>query len=282
MKSLNQAMAAGLCALALAMPHTAAANDAATVVARVGDTEITLGHVIGLMARLPEQYRPLPDQVLFDGVLEQLVDQTAVAEQLAEPFSRRVPIDLDNGRREVLVNDTLTRVAEGAVTEEALQALYAERYLEAEPQREYNAAHILVATEEEALALVAELEGGAEFEALAREHSQDPGSAQAGGTLGWFGLGRMVAPFEEAVVSLEPGQTSAPVETQFGWHIVRLNDTRLAEAPGFDAVRGELAAELQRDAVIAHVANARDAVTVEIMAEGIDPAVIRDQTLLDE
>jgi peptidyl-prolyl cis-trans isomerase C len=282
MKSLTQAMAAGLCALALAAPQTASANDAETVLARVGDTEITLGHVVGLLARLPEQYRQLPDQVLFDGILEQIVEQTAVAQEQAEPLPLRVRIDLDNSRREVLVNDALTRVAQGAVTDAALEALYAERYLDADPEREYNAGHILVPTEEEALALIAELEAGAEFEALAREHSQDPGSAQAGGTLGWFGLGRMVAPFEEAVVSLEAGQTSAPVETQFGWHIVRLNDTRLAQAPGFEAVRDELAAELQREAVMAHVAAAREAVTVEIMVEGIDPALIRDQTLLDD
>jgi peptidyl-prolyl cis-trans isomerase C len=282
MKPMTQALAASAFALALAAPGAAPAADGATVVARVGDTEITLAHVVGLMARLPEQYRQLPDQVLFDGILEQIVEQTAVAQQIAEPLPLRVRIDLENSRREVLVNDALTRVARDALTEEALRALYDERYLGADPEREYNAAHILVATEEEALALVAELEGGADFAELARVHSQDPGSAQAGGMLGWFGLGRMVAPFEAAVVALEPGQTSAPVETQFGWHIVRLNDSRVAEAPTFDEVSGELSAELQRQAVQDHIAAARAGATVEIMAEGIDPAVIRDQTLLDD
>ena len=280
MKPMTQGMAAGL--LALAAPGPAAATDGTTVLARVGDTEITLAHVVGLMARLPQEYRQLPDQMLFDGILEQIIEQTAVTQQLSGPVPRRVQVDLDNSRREVLVNDALTRVAQDAISEEALQALYAERYLDAEPQREYNAAHILVASEEEARALLGELEGGADFEALARTHSQDPGSAQAGGGLGWFGLGRMVAPFEAAVVALEPGETSEPIETQFGWHIVRLMESRIAEAPGFAEVRGQLAADLQRDAVTAHVAAARAAATVEIMAEGIDPALIRDQTLLDD
>lgn len=282
MKPMTQALAAGLCALALSAPQSATAADGTTVVARVGDTEITLAHVVGLMARLPEQYRQLPDQVLFDGIIEQIVEQTAVAQGLDEPYPLRVRIDLDNSRREVLVNDALTRIARDAITEESLRALYDERYLGAEPEREYNAAHILVQTEEEAQALVAELDAGGDFAELARAHSQDPGSAQAGGDLGWFGLGRMVAPFEAAVVDLDPGETSAPIETQFGWHIVRLIDSRLAEAPGFDEVRGELAAEIQREAVQDHIAAARAAATVEITAEGIDPALIRDQTLLED
>lgn len=268
-------------ALALALPQAATAQDAGTVVARVGDTEITLGHMIGLMARLPDQYRQLPDDVLFNGLLEQIVDQTAVAQQVSGPLPQRVELDIENGRRELVVNDVLRRAVQEALTEEALRALYAERYLGAEPEREYNAAHILVQTEEEAQALKVQLDGGADFAELARASSRDPGSAGQGGDLGWFGRGRMVPAFEAAVLALEPGQTSDPVQSQFGWHLIRLIDSRQADAPPFEAVRDQLAGELQQRTVLALVAEARSATTVEMLADGIDPAVIRDQTLLD-
>ena len=263
-------------------PLPAAATDADTVVARVGDTEITMGHVVGLMARLPREYQQLPDETLFDGIVQQLVEQTAVVQSIEEPLNRRLRVDLDNSQREVMVNDTLARVLDGAVTDETLQALYAERYLQREPEMEFNAAHILVPTEEEALALLQELEDGADFGHLAREHSGDPGSAENGGALGWFQGGQMVQPFAEAAAALEPGEVSEPVQTQFGWHLIRLEDRRLADAPPLEAVRDELTAELQRQAITDHVAAAREATTVEITTEGIDPALIRDQSLLDD
>ncbi|MGY6635286.1 MAG: peptidylprolyl isomerase [Alkalilacustris sp.] len=272
---------AALIAAALAAPSAQAA-DADTVVARVGETEITLGHVVGLMARLPQQYRQLPDEVLLSGIVEQLVEQTAVVQAASEPFNTRLRIDLDNSARELIVNDALGRVIDEAVDDDALRALYAQMYLDAEPEREFSAAHILVETREEAEALLQELEEGAEFAHLAREHSRDPGSAEGGGALGWFRPGQMVAPFDAAVQALEPGETSEPVETRFGWHLIQLEGRRLAEAPSMEAVRDELVAELQRAAVAEHVAAARGAVPVEVMLEGIDPAIVRDQSILQD
>lgn len=282
MKTMTTLMGAGALVAVLALPQAVPAQDADTVLARVGDTEITLGHVVALAARLPEQYRQLPDDVLFNGLLEQIVDQTAVARQAADPLPRRVQLDIDNGMREVVVNDLLRRALTEALSEPALRALYAERYLGAEPEREYNAAHILVQTEELAADLVAQLEDGADFAELARAHSDDPGSASRGGDLGWFGAGRMVPAFEAAVMGLAPGETSAPVQTQFGWHIVRLMDTRQADAPPFEVVRDQLTAELQQQAAMALVEEARAATAIERMAVGIDPSVIRDQTLLED
>ena len=278
----QSAWAAAALMVAALTAQPLAAADAGTVVARVGDTEITLGHVVGLMARLPEEFRQMPDDVLLDGIVEQLVEQTAVAQSVSEPFNTRLQIDLDNSRREVIVNDTLARVIDEAVTEDALRALYAEMYLDAEPERQFSAAHILVETEEEARELAAALADGADFAHLARERSLDPGSAEAGGALGWFGPAQMVEPFADAVQQLEPGETSAPVETRFGWHLILLEDTRLAETPGFEVVQDRLTAQLQRNAVTDHIAAARAATTVEVMLEGIDPAVLRDQTILDD
>jgi peptidyl-prolyl cis-trans isomerase C len=137
-----------------------------------------------------------------------------------------------------------------------------------------------VETEEQAKELKVQLDGGAAFADLARANSTDS-SAAGGGDLGWFGLGMMVKPFEDAVVALKPGEVSAPVQTQFGWHLILLAETRDAAAPPLDQVRGELAAELQRKAIEEHVAAVTAAATVT-RTEGIDPAVVRSETLFTE
>ncbi|MEO1155543.1 MAG: peptidylprolyl isomerase, partial [Pseudomonadota bacterium] len=170
-----------------------------------------------------------------------------------------------------------------ALTDEALQAAYDETYGSVEPETEFNASHILVETEEEARALIEELDGGADFAALAQEHSTGP-SGPNGGSLGWFGMGMMVPPFEAAVVELEPGSFSEdPVQTQFGWHVLILNETRLKDAPALEAVRDELAAQVQRQAVDARVAELTEAADVtRADITGIDPAVLREMSLVAE
>jgi peptidyl-prolyl cis-trans isomerase C len=270
-----------LAVLALACATTAQAQDADTVLARVNGEEITLGHMILLHDRLPEQLRASLGPDLFDQMLTQLIEQTAVAQAAGDPTARERKF-LDNSRREFLTNSRLSVVAEAAVTDEALQSAYDERFSDAESRREYNAAHILVETREEAEDLLAQLADGGDFAALAREHSLDPGSGTEGGDLGWFGRGRMVAPFEEAVLSLEPGEISDPVETRFGFHIIRLNEGRVSEAPPLAEVRDELTREVQIEAVTARIAEVIAESEVERLEEGIDPMLLRDQTLLQD
>ena len=273
---------AGGLALALAAPAAvpARAQDADTVVATVGGTDITLGHMIVARNTLPEQYRQLPDDVLFPGILDQLIQQVALAQSVEDP-TKATELQIDNQRTGLLAGEALGRVSQGAVTEEALQAAYEARFADAEPTREYNAAHILVETEEEAQDLVAELEGGADFAELARERSTGP-SGPDGGALGWFAAGQMVPEFAEAVTAMEPGAISEPVQTQFGWHVVQLNETRLAEAPPLEQVRGELAQELENAAVEAHIAEVTSAAEVERAEVEVDPSLLSDMSLVAE
>jgi peptidyl-prolyl cis-trans isomerase C len=169
------------------------------------------------------------------------------------------------------------------VTDEAIQAAYDESYGTEAPGTEYNAAHILVETEAEAQAIVAELEGGADFATIARERSKDPGSGAQGGDLGWFGPGMMVEPFEQAVVALEPGAVSAPVETQFGWHVIRLNETRPVPVPTLEEVRDQIAGELEQAAIEAAIAELQESADITQIEPGsIDPAVIGNIDLLEE
>ena len=279
---LKHALLASVAVLALALP--AAAQDAptaATVVATVNGVDITLGEMIVARAQLPAQYQQLPPDVLFGGLLDQMISQQLLAETLTEVPSR-VDVSLALERRSLIAGEVVNALAEAAVTDEALQAAYDTAYASVEPATEYNAAHILVATEEEAQAVVARLAAGEEFATVAMEVSTDTGSGANGGDLGWFGLGMMVPEFEAAVVAAEPGVVSAPVQSQFGWHLVLVKETRAQAAPTLDDVREELTGQLQQAAIEGKIAELTAAATIVRPEEGaFDPALLGNLDLLD-
>ncbi len=263
--------------LALATPGFA--QDADTVVATVNGTDITLGHMIVLEQRLPDQYKQLPDQVLFDGILEQLIQQTALGQQVGE-LDKRAQLILENERRALLAGEVIDEKARAEVSDEDLQAAYDEAYGNAEPEMEYQASHILVETEDEAKALIEELNGGADFAELAKEKSTGP-SGPNGGELGWFGQGMMVPEFEQAVMELKVGEISEPVQTQFGWHVLILTDTRQKEAPSLDDVREELSDGVRQKAVQDMIAEVTESAEINRPDTGeIDPALLRNGELL--
>lgn len=253
---------------------------AETVLATVNGTDITVGHMIVMAGRLPSQYQQLSDDVLFPGLMEQLIQQAILAGDMSSELSKGSQLALENETRSLFAGEKMREITEGAITDEAIQAKYEERYANAEPEQEFSAAHILVETEEEAAAIKAEIEGGADFADVAREKSTGP-SGPNGGDLGWFGKGMMVEPFEEAVLALEAGQVSNPVQTQFGWHIIKLNEVRTKEAPPLEQVRAELQVELQQNAIEEAVAKATETATIIRHDENIDPAVIRNFDLLE-
>ena len=270
-------------ALVFALPLAGAvqAQDvtADTVVATVGDTTITVGNLLVLKDRLPAQYQQLPNDVLFKGLVEQLVQQTVLADSVKGSLTKAEAVAQANEERTFLASTALDRVAATAVTEEAVKAAYDAEYAKAEPGKEFHAAHILVPTEEEAKALKAALDGGEDFAALASEKTQDPSGKGNGGDLGWFGAGMMVEPFETAVMAMQPGQISDPVQTQFGWHVIKLQEVRNAAVPTLDEVRPEIEGKLQQEAVEKKIAELTAAAKVA-RVEGIDPAVIADDSLL--
>lgn len=271
-------------AVALMLATPAFADDspnADTVVATVNGTDITLGQMIVLRANLDPQYQSLPDDVLFNGLLDQLVQQTLLASTVEGDTPKRVALALENQRTGLLAAAVLEELVAEKVDEAAIEAAYAERFAGFEGPIEFNASHILVPTEEEAVAIAADIRGGADFAETAKEKSTGP-SGPNGGELGWFGAGQMVAPFEAAVEALEVGQVSDPVQTQFGWHVIILNDTRTQEAPALEDVRQQIAVEVQRSVVDAEIARIRETLTVDTSgSEGIDPALIKQVDLLE-
>ncbi|MFO1176574.1 MAG: peptidylprolyl isomerase [Paracoccaceae bacterium] len=273
-------LGASLIALALALPALAEDPTADTVVATVNGTNITLGNMIAARQSLPAQYQSLPDDVLFKGLLDQLVQQTLMAQVAEKTKVKGDDLAIENQNRSYFTTILLDSVAKAAVTDEALKKAFDDKYAKAAPTKEYDASHILVKTEEEAKAIKADLDKGGDFAAIAKEKSLDTGSAANGGELGWFGQGMMVKPFEEAVMKLEKGKLSDPVKSDFGWHIIKLNDVRDAAAPKFEDVKEELAGDLRQKAVEAKVKELTDAAKIERKADGIDPAVLKNVALI--
>ena len=266
-------------ALAAAVALPVAAQDEPsvdTVVATVNDTEITLGHMLVARATLPQQYQQLPDDVLFQGILDQLVQQTALADSFTGELPPRVTLSIENETRSLTAGEAIEGVMAEDVSDEELQAAYDAQYKDAEPEQEFNASHILVETKEEADAIKVELDGGADFAEVAKEKSTGP-SGPGGGSLGWFGPGMMVPEFEEAVAGMEAGGVSEPVETQFGWHVIKLNETRTGEAPVLEDVREELETQVRQTKVQEAIESLTEAAEVDrSAAEGIDPTVLKN------
>lgn len=264
----NLTVAAGLL---VSVANAQSSVDSDVVVATVNGEEIKMGHVVMVYDTLPQQYKSLPAEQVFQGIVEQIIQQTVLAQAAANPNSKYIEFAVDNERRILTASQMIDEITTEATREDKLHAYYDATYQSADLGREYNASHILVESEEEAKDLIVKLSDGADFAALAQEFSTGP-SGPNGGALGWFGQGRMVAPFEQAVMSLTVGEVSPlPVQTQFGWHVIILNDMRAVQAPAFEEVSGEIAAELQRVAIEERV---------KVMVDGA--AVVRvDQSTLN-
>ena len=272
----------GAMAVSLSVTTGAFAQDvtADTVVAKVGDTEITVGELIIARSMLPAQYAQFPDEVLFTGLVDQLVQQQLLADAL-ETTPPSVTYTIQNEQRSLMAAQVINDITQTAITQELLQQAYQDRFADAPETPEYRAAHLLVATEEEANAAKAQLDAGEAFAEVAAAVSTDVTSAN-GGDLGWFGEGAMVDEFETAVMALDIGEISDPFETQFGWHIVTLTDQRARPTPTLEQVAQQLTAELQEAAVMAYLDKLSAATVVERPAEGaFDPSVINQVELLD-
>lgn len=252
-----------------------------TVVATVNGKDVTLGMMATVRGSLPAEYQQLPADVLFNGILDQLIQQTALAEIGEGMMTHRDEIALEVDRRAYLAGTLLDYTANRAVSDEALKTAYDDKYAKATPEKEYHAAHIIVPSEDEAKAILAEIEGGKDFAEEAKAKSQD-GAAANGGDLGWFSLDKMVQPFSEAIASMKDGDVKGPVQTEYGWHVVKLMESRLASAPTLDDVREELAGDLRQKAVEDRVNDTVAKAKVEKMVEGIDPTVLQDGKILGE
>lgn len=185
-----------------------------------------------------------------------LLSEQPRAEELKESPRLKAQIELQTRAMtaQAVATDFL---ATNTASEEEMQALYAEQASNA-PAQEFKARHILVNTQGEATTLITELDGGADFQELAKENSTGP-SAPSGGDLGWFPPDRMVPEFSQAVVALSNGEyTKTPVQTQFGWHVILREDSRESAAPPYESVRDVLKQQVESQKLQAYMASLRE------------------------
>jgi peptidyl-prolyl cis-trans isomerase C len=244
-----------------------AAVDPATVVASIGGETITEGDLAFAAEDMAQDLAQMPPEERRAFLVRILIDMKVMSNAARAAGMDQTPLFAQ--RQKYLEERALRRAyfAEaiaGSITEEAVRAEYDAFASEFVPEDEIRASHILVETEEEANDLKAQIDGGADFVALAKEHSIDPGAAN-GGDLGFFGRGMMVAPFEEAAFALaEPGAVSAPVQSQFGWHIIKLEEKRQSAPPAFEQVAAQIQNQLLMDTFTAKVDELMSGVTVDI------------------
>ncbi|MEO0911843.1 MAG: peptidylprolyl isomerase [Pseudomonadota bacterium] len=264
-------------------PADAATYSADTVLARIGETEVTLGHITLMVSLLPEQYQQLPDDTLMQGIIEQLIDQTVLADAAGSEadWSEELALRVENERRAVLARAVIDATAEMEIDEKDIQAAYNEAIGSQPAEQEFNASHILVETEEKAQELVEALKGGADFAETAQAESTGP-SGPNGGSLGWFGAGAMVPEFDSVVTAMEVGTISDPVQTQFGWHVITLNETREKPKPTLAETRGQFENQIRQERVQARIAELRDAAEVEDLSAEVPASAIRDLSIFDQ
>ena len=260
---LAATMAGCLALMLLAGP--ARAED--KVLAKVNGAEIRQSDVALAEEELGPSLAQMDPSTKDENVLAFLIDMKIVAKAAedkkiadTDDFKRRVAFT----RNRLLMDSLLASEGKAATTDEAMKKVYEDAAKQISGEQEIHARHILVETEDEAKAVKAELDKGADFAELAKKKSKDPGASD-GGDLGFFTKDQMVPEFSEAAFKLEPGQISDPVKSQFGWHVIKVEEKRARKAPDFDQVKGQIETYVTRKAQADYVSKLRAEAKIERM-----------------
>jgi peptidyl-prolyl cis-trans isomerase C len=240
--------------LLLAMIAMVALPSFAQNVATVNGKPIPASKVDQVVKQVVAQGKATDSPQLRDAIKKDLIGREVLIQEAdKEGVGARPDVKnaIDNARQSIIINAMLADyVKKHPVTDAEIKAEY-DKFKAQTGDKEYHARHILVATEDEAKAIITKLKGGAKFEDLAKQ-SKDPGSAANGGDLDWASPANFVPEFSQAMTSLQKGQvTQTPVKTQFGYHVIKLEDVRPAKVPSFDEVKQQVAESLQQRKVAA-------------------------------
>ena len=246
------------------VPFTARADD--PVVATINGVDIKQSDLDFAATEVGAQLANFPPddrrRMLLQFVIEnELMAEAAVKASLdsGQSFEDR----LKYHRRRALRDAYFEKNVRNAVPEEEAKKIYDAKVAAMKPEEEIHARHILVATEDEAKEIAERLKKGEDFATLAKEKSKDANAE--GGDLGWFGRGQMLKPFEDAAFALDVGQISEPVQTQFGWHIIKVEEKRDQPLPTFDQVKEAIIAQLVQAKAQEVVTGLRDSAKIEVV-----------------
>ena len=261
-----------------------AEHDGSEVLAKVGERQVTLSDAALTFSTLPAEMQRADSKTVLDALTEQLIAEYALLEQATKAGIEENPdvkARLEAARRATLAEAYVAGELRARVTDDLLREQYEEAIKSFPEEEEVRARHILVETEEEAQEIVQQLEGGADFAELAAERSTGPSGA-SGGDLGYFLKGDMVGPFAEAAFALEPGSISNPVQTQFGWHVITVEDKRMRQPPAFEELEVQLRNQMMQSTAQEIIAEAREAVEVEKIEETPPAFLIRQEEMFSQ
>lgn len=272
LNSARTALIAGAAALLVAGSAQLAAAQDSKVLAKVGDREITAADVDQAALDLAQQFQSFPQSERRARVLDSLIDFNTLAilaEQTGLDKDDELKRRLALLRARALHNDYFIKNVQPTVTDDMVKARFDEEIAKVTPEKQVKARHILVKTADEAKAIIKELEGGADFAELAKEKSTGP-SGPKGGDLGTFGKGQMVPAFEAAAFALEKGAFSKePVQTQFGFHIIKVEDKIDQPLPTFEQLQQQLRQVLLTEAYTDALKSGREKLGVKLLDESL-------------
>jgi peptidyl-prolyl cis-trans isomerase C len=262
---VGRALGALALAVVLAAPTALRAQDSDPVVARANGVDIRQSDLALAEDEVGASMPQMPPDQKREYLITYLADiivlsQVAEQQKLGDRADVKHRIELE--RDKVLMETLLQDAGQAAVTDEAMHKVYDDAVKQMPPEQEVRARHILVATEDEAKDIEAQLKKGADFATLAKEKSKDPGAAD-GGDLGYFTKDQMVPEFAAAAFKLDKGQISDPVKTQFGWHIIKVEDKRTKPTPTYDEVKSQLETYVEHRAQADLVQKLRSAANIE-------------------
>ena len=251
------------------------------VLAKLDGQPITEADVTLAAASLAAQLAQMPEDMRKRVVLDRIIDMRLVAAAAAKAGLDQSPAykaRMEQVRAQLLVSEYVKGKIEPQVTPEKVKARYEKDAAGFEPPEEYRARHILVKTEDEAKAIIADLAKGGDFAKIAEEKSQDPGSAKQGGDLGFFSAGDMVPEFEAATQALKAGEvTKTPVKSQFGFHVIKLEEKRKQPVPSLDQVKDQVRQAVVGEVFTAELDALKKAAKIEIDDAALKPAAPADK-----
>jgi peptidyl-prolyl cis-trans isomerase C len=263
-------------AVSAAVAQEKPAPAASKVVATVNGLAVTEADMKLAEDEIGRDLGNLPDQTKRRVLVEFLIENNLFA-KAAETANLASGNDFDDRmkywRNRALRDAYFDKEINGAISEAAAKTFYDDQIKGLKPKEEVQARHILVETEEKAKELKQKLADGGDFAALAKEHSKDPGTKDDGGMLGFFSAGQMVPDFEQAAFALKKGEISAPVKSQFGWHIIKLEDRRQKPPPTFDEVKDRILSSMMHKRAQSVAAKLREDAKIEYLDEGIKKEV---------
>src|SRR3954471_554427 len=265
---------AGCLAVALLAGLPVRAEDANPVLARVNGAEIRASDLALAEEELGPSLAQMDPATKQENVLSFLIDMKIVSKEAEDKkiaerddFKTRLAF----ARNRLLMDNLLAVEGKAATTDENMKKVYEDAAKQIGGEQEVHARHILVETEDQAKKIAEDLKKGADFAELAKKESKDPGASD-GGDLGFFTKDQMVPEFSTVAFALEPGKISDPVKTQFGWHIIKVEEKRTRKAPDFEQVRGQIETYVTRKAQADHAGKLRKTAKVERMDKPAEPA----------